>query len=150
MYLELGERELMPRRKRKVESESKTALELAMEELPSAVDDAAMAMMESAATKPKRKRQSTKTKKNSPLPKIDVERNPLLQDFVRYTPPKLKFSRKRIRYKEGDLVEIVTGDETFTGTLIAILSTQLVVRDDNDREKFFFTSGLNIKRLKRS
>lgn len=140
----------MPRRKRKVESESKTALELAMEELPSAVDDAAMAMMESAATKPKRKRQSTKTKKNSPLPKIDVERNPLLQDFVRYTPPKLKFSRKRIRYKEGDLVEIVTGDETFTGTLIAILSTQLVVRDDNDREKFFFTSGLNIKRLKRS
>lgn len=140
----------MPRRKRKVESESKTALELAMEELPSAVDDAAMAMMESAATKPKRKRQSTKTKKNSALPKIDVERNPLLQDFVRYTPPKLKFSRKRIRYKEGDLVEIVTGDETFTGTLVAILSTQLVVKDDNDREKFFFMSGLNIRRLKRS
>lgn len=145
----------MPRAKRKtVDKKVKTALEIALEDSPSAVDDAATATMESAAKrakpKAKRKRRTSKKKPEAKAPIMPVERSPLLKDFTPYSPPKMKFSRKRIRYKEGDTVEIVTGDETFVGTLISILASQLVVRDEEGRDKFFFQSGLNIKRLKKS
>ena len=119
----------MPRRKKA--PVKKTALEVAIENAPSAVDDAATAMSESAA-KTKRKRRAK--------PKAKTETRKL------WELPKLKFRKKRVSYNEGDRVEILEAGETFSGTLIDILASQLVVRNDEGVERFFFQSGINIKK----
>ena len=116
----------MPRKK-KVEVE-KTSLEIALEQAEAP---------EPAPPKPSRKGK----KKPSPSELVKGK------DFVRYTPPKLTLKRKGVNYKEGDVVEVVHANETTVGVLKAILSSQIVVRTEDDRELFFFQSGLKIRKL---
>lgn len=126
----------MPRKKRiKIEEQVKTSLEIALEQAEA--EDIAP-----APPKPKRKTR----KKSAPAAstEVAVTNKP---DFVRYTPPKLKMRKKGVNYKEGDIVEINQGGDITQGELMAILSTQILVRTEDDREVFFFQSGLNIRKL---
>lgn len=138
----------MPRKKREPVVE-KTPLELALEESPE-------------PEKPKRTQKSKTKNVNAEVEKTTAPNgNPVRrpkrqkieevpkQEFPRYTPPKMKFSRKRIRYSEGDTVEISEAEGKFVGVLRSILSSQLVVEDDKGNYRWFFQSGIQIRRLKK-
>lgn len=122
----------MPRRKKV--SVEKTPLEVALEGSPSAVDDAATVMAESAAKGRRKRTVKPKAKEQGKRESVFEMR-------------KIKFRKKRVSYNEGDLVEIVEAGESFSGTLINILASQLVVRREDGTERFFFQSGINIKKL---
>lgn len=126
----------MPRKKKiKVEEQVKTSLEIALEQAEA--EDIAPAP-------PKPKRKTRKKSAPSASTAVAATKKP---DFVRYTPPKLKMRKKGVNYKEGDIVEINQGGDITQGELMAILSTQILVRTEDDREVFFFQSGLNIRKL---
>jgi len=127
----------VPRKKRvEVKEQVKTSLEIALEQ----------AEAEDIAPKPAPPKAKRKRKKKStpPATEVSVTNN---DDFVRYVPPKLKMRKKGVNYKEGDAVEINQGGDLTQGEIVAILASQIVVRTEDDRELFFFQSGLNIRKL---
>lgn len=79
-----------------------------------------------------------------------VEKEKPKGEFVPYSPPKLKFLKKGISYKEGDHVEVIFDGVTYAGILNDILSSQLVVKLDDNPEiyKFFFHRGIAIRKVK--
>lgn len=79
-----------------------------------------------------------------------VEKTKPTGEFVPYVPPKLKFRKKGVSYKEGDHVEVSYDGNVYIGTLTSILSSQLVVKLDHDPDvhKFFFHRGINIRKVK--
>ena len=78
--------------------------------------------------------------------KVVQEEKPEVE-FVPYIPPKLKFRKKGVSYKEGDIVEIKEADGVYRGELRSILSSQLVVRV-GEHDKFFFQRSINISKVK--
>lgn len=66
-----------------------------------------------------------------------------------YDVPKTKLKKGGVLYKEGDRVHISDTDGDYEGVIQNILSSQIIVRlDENNpnRDKFFFTTGMKIKK----
>jgi hypothetical protein len=90
------------------------------------------------------KRKSTTKKKNTkkkvqPIPVVEKPK------YVPYVPPKLKFKKGGVNYKEGDTVCVTdTEGNKHTGILRNILSSMLVVDD-----KFYFQRGIKIEKVKK-
>jgi hypothetical protein len=66
-----------------------------------------------------------------------------------YDVPKTKLKKGGVQYKEGDRVHISYTDGDYEGVIQNILSSQIIVRlDENDpnKDKFFFTTGLKLKK----
>lgn len=66
-----------------------------------------------------------------------------------YDVPKTKLKKGGVLYKEGDRVHISYTDGDYEGVIQNILSSQIIVRlDENDpnKDKFFFTTGLKLKK----
>jgi len=66
-----------------------------------------------------------------------------------YTVPKTKFKKGGVIYKEGDRVHISDTDGEYEGRIMNILSSQMVVRLDEEnpnKDRFFFTTGMKIKK----
>ena len=63
--------------------------------------------------------------------------------------PKTKLKKGGVQYKEGARVHISYTDGDYEGVIQNILSSQIIVRlDENDpnKDKFFFTTGLKLKK----
>ena len=66
-----------------------------------------------------------------------------------YDVPKTKLKTGGVLYKEGDRVHISYTDGDYEGVIQNILSSQIIVRlDENDpnKDKFFFTTGIKLKK----
>jgi len=88
-------------------------------------------------------------KKNTARPKKEVVVKEEQEEFVPYTPQPMAFKKAGVVYKEGDSIEIteVDGEQVY-GKLINILSSQLIVMPDGSTNpKFFFTSGIKIRKV---
>ena len=79
-----------------------------------------------------------------------VEQKPkMFEPSAPYDVPKTKLKKGGIQYKEGDRVHISYTDGDYEGVIQNILSSQIIVRlDENDpiKDKFFFTTGLKLKK----
>ena len=79
-----------------------------------------------------------------------VEQKPkMFEPSAPYDVPKTKLKKGGIQYKEGDRVHISYTDGEYEGRIMNILSSQMIVRldeDDPNKDKFFFTTGLKIKK----
>ena len=66
-----------------------------------------------------------------------------------YDVPKTKLKKGGVVYREGDRVHISDTDGDYVGVIQNILSSQIIVRlDENNpnKDKFFFTTGMKIKK----
>lgn len=67
-----------------------------------------------------------------------------------YVVPKTKLKKGGVNYKEGDRIHIKEADGDYTGTIVNILSSQIVVRPDGcdnpGCDKFFFSTGIKISK----
>jgi len=66
-----------------------------------------------------------------------------------YDVPKTKLKKGGVVYREGDRVHISDTDGDYEGVIQNILSSQIIVRlDENNpnKDKFFFTTGMKIKK----
>jgi len=80
-----------------------------------------------------------------------VEKKPkMLEPLPPYIVPKTKLRKGGVTYKEGDHIHITYADGDYTGTIMSILSSQIVVRPDGcdnlGCDKFFFTTGIKLKK----
>ena len=79
-----------------------------------------------------------------------VEHKPkMFEPSAPYDVPKTKLKKGGVQYKEGDRVHISYTDGDYEGVIQNILSSQIIVRlDENDpnKDKFFFTTGLKLKK----
>lgn len=86
----------------------------------------------------KRKTAKKNVQKEQPTPIAEK------QEFVPYVPPKLKFKKGGVNYKEGDTVCVTDMDgNKHIGILRNILGSMLVVDD-----KFYFQRGIKIQKVK--
>ena len=66
-----------------------------------------------------------------------------------YAVPETKLKKGGVQYKKGDRVHISYTDGDYEGVIQNILSSQIIVRlDENDpnKDKFFFTTGIKLKK----
>jgi len=66
-----------------------------------------------------------------------------------YDVPKTKLKKGGVVYREGDRVHISDTDGDYEGVIQNILSSQIIVRLDENNpnmDKFFFTTGMKIKK----
>lgn len=79
-----------------------------------------------------------------------VEQKPkMFEPSAPYDVPKTKLKKGGVLYKEGDRVHISDTDGDYEGVIQNILSSQIIVRlDENNpnKDKFFFTTGMKIKK----
>ena len=79
-----------------------------------------------------------------------VEQKPkMFEPPVPYDVPKTKLKKGGVLFKEGDRVHISYTDGEYEGRIMNILSSQMIVRLDEEnpnKDKFFFTTGLKIKK----
>jgi hypothetical protein len=82
--------------------------------------------------------------------RIVAEKKPkMFEATSTYDVPKTKLKKGGVLYKEGDRVHISYADGDYEGVIQNILSSQIIVRlDENDpnKDKFFFTTGLKLKK----
>ena len=82
--------------------------------------------------------------------RVVVEKKPkMFEPMAPYDVPKTKLKKGGVLYKEGDRVHISYTDGDYEGVIQNILSSQIIVRlDENDpnKDKFFFTTGLKLKK----
>lgn len=82
--------------------------------------------------------------------RVIVEKKPkMFEPSSPYDVPKTKLKKGGVMYKEGDRVHITYTDGDYEGVIQNILSSQIIVRlDENDpnKDKFFFTTGLKLKK----
>lgn len=73
----------------------------------------------------------------------------MFENNERYDVPSTILKKGGVKYKEGDRVHISYTDGEYKGTIQNILSSQLILRideDDPNQDRFFFTTGLKIKK----
>lgn len=80
-----------------------------------------------------------------------VEQKPkIFEPSAPYSMSKTKLKKGGVVYKEGDHIHIKESDGDYTGTIMNVLSTQIVVRPDGcdnpGCDKFFFTTGIKISK----
>jgi len=79
-----------------------------------------------------------------------VEHKPkMFEPSAPYSVPKTKFKKGGVVYKEGDRVHISDTDGEYEGRIMNILSSQMIVRldeEDPNKDRFFFTTGMKIKK----
>ena len=79
-----------------------------------------------------------------------VEQKPkMFEPSSPYDVPKTKLKKGGVVYREGDRVHISDTDGDYEGVIQNILSSQIIVRlDENNpnKDKFFFTTGMKIKK----
>jgi len=82
--------------------------------------------------------------------RVIVEKKPkMFEPSAPYSVPQTKLKKGGVQYKEGDRVHISYTDGDYEGVIQNILSSQIIVRlDENDpnKDKFFFTTGLKLKK----
>lgn len=82
--------------------------------------------------------------------RVVVEKKPkMFEPSAPYSVPKTKLKKGGVVYKEGDRVHISDTDGDYEGVIQNILSSQIIVRiDENNpnKDKFFFTTGMKIKK----
>ena len=80
---------------------------------------------------------------------VAEKKSKMFEPSAPYTVPKTKLKKGGVLYKEGDKVHISYTDGEYEGVIQNILSSQIIVRlDENnpDMDKFFFTTGLKLKK----
>ena len=80
---------------------------------------------------------------------IEPKKSKMFEETEPYDVPKTKLKKGGVLYKEGDRVHITYTDGDYEGVIQNILSSQIIVRlDENDpnKDKFFFTTGLKLKK----
>ena len=80
---------------------------------------------------------------------VAEKKSKMFEPSAPYTVPKTKLKKGGVLYKEGDKVHISYTDGEYEGRIMNILSSQMIVRldeDDPNKDKFFFTTGLKIKK----
>ena len=80
---------------------------------------------------------------------IEPKKPKMFEETEPYDVPKTKLKKGGVLYKEGDRVHITYTDGDYEGVIQNILSSQIIVRlDENDpnKDKFFFTTGLKLKK----
>jgi len=82
--------------------------------------------------------------------RIVVEKKPkMFEASEPYDVPKTKLKKGGVVYREGDRVHISDTDGDYEGVIQNILSSQIIVRLDENNpnmDKFFFTTGMKIKK----
>ena len=77
------------------------------------------------------------------------KKSKMFEPSAPYSVPKTKLKKGGVLYKEGDRVHISDTDGDYEGVIQNILSSQIIVRiDENNpnKDKFFFTTGMKIKK----
>ncbi len=80
---------------------------------------------------------------------VEQKKPKMFEATSTYDVPKTKLKKGGVQYKEGDRVHISYTDGDYEGVIQNILSSQIIVRlDENDpnKDKFFFTTGLKLKK----
>lgn len=80
---------------------------------------------------------------------VEPKKPKMFETSEPYDVPKTKLKKGGVLYKEGDRVHITYTDGDYEGVIQNILSSQIIVRlDENDpnKDKFFFTTGLKLKK----
>ena len=80
---------------------------------------------------------------------IEPKKPKMFEETEPYDVPKTKLKKGGVLYKEGDRVHITYTDGDYEGVIQNILSSQIIVRlDENDpnKDKFFFTTGIKLKK----
>lgn len=80
---------------------------------------------------------------------IEPKKAKMFEETEPYDVPKTKLKKGGVLYKEGDRVHITYTDGDYEGVIQNILSSQIIVRlDENDpnKDKFFFTTGIKLKK----
>jgi hypothetical protein len=80
---------------------------------------------------------------------VEQKKPKMFEPTSTYDVPKTKLKKGGVQYKEGDRVHISYTDGDYEGVIQNILSSQIIVRlDENDpnKDKFFFTTGLKLKK----
>ena len=80
---------------------------------------------------------------------IEPKKPKMFEETEPYDVPKTKLKKGGVLYKEGDRVHITYTDGDYEGVIQNILSSQIIVRlDENNpnKDKFFFTTGIKLKK----
>ena len=80
---------------------------------------------------------------------VEPKKPKMFEETEPYDVPKTKLKKGGVLYKEGDRVHITYTDGDYEGVIQNILSSQIIVRlDENDpnKDKFFFTTGIKLKK----
>jgi len=80
---------------------------------------------------------------------IEPKKPKMFENIEPYDVPKTKLKKGGIFYNEGDRVHISYTDGDYEGVILNILSSQIIVRldeNDPDQDRFFFTTGLKMKK----
>lgn len=94
--------------------------------------------------------QNTMTRRSRVGRKIVEPKKPkMFEPSAPYSVPETKLKKGGVQYKKGDRVHISYTDGDYEGRIMNILSSQMIVRideEDPNKDKFFFTTGLKIKK----
>ena len=81
---------------------------------------------------------------------VEQKKPKMFESSDSYAVPKIKLKKGGVNYKEGDRIHISYTDGDYTGTIMNILSSQIVVRPDGcdnpGCDMFFFTTGIKLKK----
>ena len=80
---------------------------------------------------------------------VEPKKPKMFEPSAPYSVPETKLKKGGVQYKRGDRVHISYTDGDYEGVIQNILSSQIIVRlDENDpnKDKFFFTTGLKLKK----
>ena len=80
---------------------------------------------------------------------VEPKKPKMFEETEPYDVPKTKLKKGGVLYKEGDRVHITYTDGDYEGVIQNILSSQIIVRlDENNpnKDKFFFTTGIKLKK----
>ena len=80
---------------------------------------------------------------------VEPKKPKMFENKEPYKVPEIKLKKGGVNYNKGDRVHISYTDGDYEGVILSILSTMIVLRlDENDpnKDKFFFTKGLKIKK----
>jgi len=81
---------------------------------------------------------------------VEPKKPKMFENSEPYIVPKTTLKKGGVKYKEGDRIHIKEQDGDYTGTIVSILSSQIVMRPDGcdnaGCDKFFFTTGMKISK----